>query len=59
MERGKTAAHDYLRIIKGFPAPPYLSPEEQGRRLKRCTLLEEADFSYSNYTQDAEHFKRP
>ena len=43
---------DYLRIIKGYQIPSYLPPEEQGKKIKRCTLLEDANFSYSNYTQE-------
>lgn len=40
----------YLRIIEGFQMPPYKSAEEQGREIQRCTILEDANFSYSNYT---------
>ncbi len=58
MKSERTLTQDYLRIVKGFPVPPYLPPEEQGRKLKRCTLLEEANFSYSNHTPDAELHRR-
>lgn len=40
----------YLRIIEGFQMPLYKSAEEQGREIQRCTILEDANFSYSNYT---------
>lgn len=40
----------YLRIIEGFQIPQYRSAEEQGREIQRCTILEDANLSYSNYT---------
>lgn len=42
---------DYLQITKGHQMPEYYSPEEQGKRIKRCSILEEANFSYSNHTE--------
>ena len=40
----------YLRIIEGFQMPLYRSAEEQGKEIQRCTILKDANLSYSNYT---------
>lgn len=39
----------YLRITKGISIPSqYAGPEEQAKRIKRCSILKEVDIEYSN-----------
>lgn len=41
---------DYQKIVKGLKFPDYKSPEDQGRAIKKCSILEPIDISYSNRT---------
>ncbi len=41
----------YQTITKNYATPNYLPPEQQGRRIQRCTLLREMNVSYSNGTK--------
>lgn len=39
----------YLRITKGISIPSqYAGPEEQAKRIIRCSILREVDIEYSN-----------
>lgn len=52
----KEYAKEYKRIVGNIDTQKFLDPEEQGRALKRCTLLKPTEeIVYSNHT-DA-HFK--
>lgn len=46
---------EYLRITKGYTAPPYpyLSPEDQGASIKKCSILETTNIGYTNETKDS------
>lgn len=39
--------YDYKKIVGEQNQEEYLGPERQGELLKRCTILENVEFSYS------------
>lgn len=42
---------EYLMVVKGAQMPQQQSPELQGKKIKKCSILKEANFSYSNATK--------
>lgn len=49
----KTFMDDYMSITKGFSLPPhtYTTPDEEGARIKKCSILEPTTVGYSNETK--------
>ena len=44
----ETLLKEYMRITKGSCQESYLGAEEQGKAIKRCTILKEVEIGYSN-----------
>lgn len=38
----------YGKIVKGAIPPEYISPEEQGKKIKRCSILKNVEIEYSH-----------
>lgn len=38
----------YGKIVKGTIPPKYAGPEEQGRQIKRCSILKNVEIEYSH-----------
>lgn len=38
----------YEKIVKGAVPPVYTTPEEQGRQIKRCSILKNVEIEYSH-----------
>lgn len=36
----------YGKIVKGIIPPKYSGPEEQGRQIKRCSILKNVEIEY-------------
>ena len=43
---------EYLKITGGFIPETYLGPEEQAKRIVRCSILEDTVLEYSNSTSE-------
>ncbi len=45
--------NDYMKITKSFSLPPhnYTTPDEEGARIKKCSILEPTNVGYSNETK--------
>lgn len=41
---------EYLKITGGIIPETYLGPEEQAKRIVRCSILEDTNLEYSNTT---------
>ena len=43
----------YEKIVKGVVPPVYTTPEEQGRQIKRCSILQNVEIEYSHVNRMA------
>lgn len=46
---------EYLRITGGFIPDIYLGPEEQAKRIVKCSILKDTNLEYTNFTAETEH----
>ena len=44
----ETMLREYMRITKGNCPDSYLGAEEQGKAIRRCSILKEVEIGYSN-----------
>ncbi len=45
---GKTTIEEYLVLTEGSMPRKYEGAEEQGKAIRRCTILKEVELGYSN-----------
>lgn len=43
----KNVELQYDKIVKSAYSAPYLTPEEQGRKIQRCSILKSIEIEYS------------
>lgn len=49
---GELYLEQYEKIVKGIIPPTYKTPEEQGNRIKKCTILKPVEeIEYSSYSK--------
>lgn len=46
---------EYLRITGGFIPDIYLGPEEQAKRIVKCSILKDTNLEYTNFTAETKH----
>ena len=44
----KNVFEDYMKLTNGMVPQAYLGAEEQGKAIRRCSILKEVEICYSN-----------
>lgn len=57
----KTVLDEYMKLTNGKVPQAYLGAEEQGKAIRRCSILKEVEICYSNsssFSLSEEHSSR-
>lgn len=50
MDNLENVIGDYLKITGGFTQDVYLGPEEQAKRIVKCSILKDVNLEYQSFT---------